>query len=347
MLLAVDGVVNASSDNTVVVIAEAFNWYDFPKYIRESGPSVIPRGENPNVHILYPVPKVGASDGVVPPSTLAARKYFGDGDLNSYVTCPVNGDLWDVPAFRLAFSLAPQAWHFPSIPCASAIVILTFKPDGSFVLTLVQMLTYLAIGEAGEVALGAGKFLQVVGRMRLPGEPCGNALRLSSWLLPAGTDQREVLEVVQRARYGGGFEEYRFPASWPQPYNQTFLRADKSQLRAFDSRQEHLYPTSPLWHVNILAGDTLMIQDRGLYDFSGALLQFDAATREKSFAALYQLHVFTMMVLKAMLSASGLPELLAIPLDYAIDEIEGALEPIWDKLPIPHRDALTAAFAPT
>src|SRR4029077_13073303 len=59
-----------------------------------------------------------------------------------------------------------------------------------------------------------------------------------------------------------------FPASWPEPKAQTLLLADKSPLRAnFD--HDRVVPTSPLMHIQLIVGDSVIIRKGPMRDFTG------------------------------------------------------------------------------
>ena len=71
MFLIVDEIANLSSDHTLLVYGSLFNWFDFPRMLRQFGPQAFQLPFQPQWDIVLPAT---ADPKTILPSTAVARQ---------------------------------------------------------------------------------------------------------------------------------------------------------------------------------------------------------------------------------------------------------------------------------
>lgn len=270
MFLVIDEIANLSSDHTLLVYSPLFNWYQFPNNLKVYGPQqafyAIPTGWD-LIQPADPDPSKPA------PSTEIAKKLVPVRNSCIGMWPP---DIGSTPAFMWGAPQWPYLKGAEDMRQGIAIV----RSDGSVVFTLIQLLTYLQIipphrvptlpigdkGSLGEVGLPAG----------YPGPPNWNvpldyALRLSTWLL----DAKSAGQTMKMALFHGiGIEQ---PFQGPAPKSRTILFSQQSRLRDFvdEDRTKVAIPSSPMQHLRIGVGDTLLLRFGPARDFTGEEIAYE------------------------------------------------------------------------
>lgn len=127
------------------------------------------------------------------------------------------------------------------------------------------------------------------------------------------------------------------PATWPRPYTQTVLKADKSPLVAVEWLPQGppvFYPSAPMWHIGLVVGDHLIIEDHGMYDFTGAVVAYENAQIEAVVLSKWDEARLAILTICRFIFDVELPPELSIPFDVVFDELGNIVSPSW-KYPLP------------
>jgi hypothetical protein len=265
MFLIVDEIANLSSDHTLLVYGSLFNWFDFPRTLRQFGPQAFQLPFQPQWDIVLPAT---ADPQTILPSTAVARKLVPVQNSAVGIWPPAMGQS---PAFAWGSVQWPES-KLTGEDLRQAIAIV--RSDGSVVFTVIQLLTYLAIEPYGPLPIGTKGSLAAVGvpleKFPMPanwGAPLNHALRLSTWVL----DERDAAETMQIAteRFYGIDD----PGSLPAPKTRTILFSEQWTLR--DMLDNRYVPSAPMQHLRIGVGETLALRPGPARDFTGDEIAYE------------------------------------------------------------------------
>lgn len=298
MILIIDEFVNANPEATVVVWGSMIDWYGLPGWIRERGAAdawnLRGFGQLPLRCILRPLQPPGAPEL---PSTIAARKLFptiqrddinrtGQIKWNKEHQDPADQTPWN-DALPVADGIAPSfdggsPYKFGAMvisyqTCYVAIV----QADGQILLNAIAVVPYRTIDtdkNDRSLALDETHFLQPAYEgYEYLFIPVNFALRITNWLLPASTSPHEM-EARVSVSQAVAFRAYT--EAWGAGKSQTLLLHDRGPICekfriSSGDHHEVAVPSSPLYHIAILVGSSLMMFQRGVTDFRNEEIQYE------------------------------------------------------------------------
>jgi hypothetical protein len=302
MILIIDEIVNAHPEATVVVSGMIIDWYDIPERIRREGAADwwkhYTEGFTGFMRSSCMVRPLQSANAPELPSTVAARKLYPDivqreqdylawqGSTTHYwgdQPIPVVDAL--APALEDP-SLSPYKYGFlvtigyPRDLCVVTIIL----PDGHILLNLISLIAYLDINTVQDrgLALDETHFLHPV-VPRNDGKKDNTtykyAPRLTNLLLPPSTTPDDLNALIGRDE---GLMETLFFGDdrWKAAKSQTLLLHDQSPMfEYFKLSQGPHYevgvPASPLYHIAVLTGTSVMISQRGVTDFRNEEIQYE------------------------------------------------------------------------
>jgi len=307
MILVIDEIANLSSDHTLLVSGQPMNYLHFPDMIKRQGlKGVISALQStcPPWGGWHMVTPVTADSSTVPPSTAAASLL----DAPPLTETP---GIWPPPTYASGWQA--EDWGFATWPVSllpgpqnpephsrplpppmmhntGSPSILVVKSDGSAVLSLIELISYLSSGAQGQLKVGDNTCISGLGLVSGDNQPgrepplLGHVLRISTWLLTAA-------QVGHAAAFGAGVQpgpgswQTPIPPSWgwPQPKGRTLMIADQSTMRDWDGRQ--FVPSSPILHLRIGVGDTLLLRFGRSYNCQDDEIAYDESVRLKKLKA--------------------------------------------------------------
>jgi hypothetical protein len=324
VLLVIDEIVNAHPDATLIVhTGGMMNWHDLPEQISNVGRSaLLSSGGEPGwiVKPLHP-------DADNLPSMIAARKLAPALGVVEAVAPRASSDQQQ---YKWGIGIMPFVGQLAQWPmgCFFSIV----HSDGSILFNAIRLLGYTGMDQnrAGfdNVALDDKNYLHGVNRLAGRGDagpPVRHALRVTNWLLPASTSGVELLEAVRAL----GQTPAPLPASWPAGKSQTILLHDQSPLVDWCDvgPDKAAIPSSPMLHVSVLVGGSLLIVQRGLTDFSAAEIKYDQEqavirARNEAWSQFQQtMRIFVRVLVEAGLDAGEAPPWISAPLNWWVSEL--------------------------
>ena len=319
MILVIDEIANLSTDHTLLVSGQPMIYQRFPQAVRQFGVMQAIASTCPpwaGWHAVTPV----TDDSNTPPSMAAALKLaphplsqtpgiwppptYGPGEWQcdewGFATWPVGL----LPDSHKPAPFPPGMMHNTGNPC-----ILVVRDDGSALVTVVELISYLSSGAQGELSIGNNIWLSGMGLVAAhfePGRqgapPLGHVVRLSTWLLSAG-------QLHQAGAFGDGVQpgpgswQTPIPASWgwSGPKTRTLVLSQQTPMRDWDGRG--FAPSSPILHLRIGVGDTLLLRFARTYDFTGDEVAYEESVRAKQNAAREEMRQMAMRFWEAALKA--------------------------------------------
>lgn len=350
MLLAIEEVVNVTSDSTVVICGAMRNMFDLPQLLTQQpnpqtaflspqflgGPSLL------GTRISLLAPATQSSDA--PPSFATALQMFPN-SLRSMAYWP--SDLPNLPAYKQSLVSTPMmnfGGSFDEIPDSTWLFVIA--PDGSMVATAVQIVTYDSVGAGGQ-GLPLGTDHSLTGcpcPFNTPEDPdqvmppVNHALRLTSWQLKPGVFIPEGLGYLLAMVFID--PRQRAPSNWGAGVTQTILLANQSPVRNVffvdeggnDSLQG-IFPSPPIFYVSLLVGDSINIKRPRVQDFQENLVEVLPAAQDTTAAAWLNMAMLLTFVLKTYIS-DELPWPINNVSDYFFDELTNQVDPGWQP-PLP------------
>jgi hypothetical protein len=343
MLLAIDEIINISTDATVVVMGSRANAYDLPAALSQSDPVQFWQtiGGLGGDSLVAP----GIQTDHAPPSVLAARDHFGT--MESMQIC-WPADAGGVPAYKQSLFYLPlieyqmaNGIHFA--PDQAALWLFVVRPDGTVFATAIQLMSYGGIGPSGDLDIGSGQFLnflnQPVGAQVFGGQPPPQpwALRLWTWRFAPG--HFSWMEWREFAGRNFSIPEFisRIPAAWTKPVTQTMLLSVPSPAVTYiwqvdsNGQPEQIiggYPGSPIFHVSLIIGDSILVKRPWYQTFEGIEQVVDPAHVESALTAWRDIGLSCVWFLKVA-GDIELPWPAGTVADYLFDETVTVLDPAW------------------
>ena len=359
MILIIDEFVNTHPEATVVVWGGMIDWYDLPEQIRNIGPA---DGWDENhfgqMALRCIIRPLQAANAPELPSTVAARKLFPDIDYDDEKR--TRGIIWNqqhedpneqMPPWSyglpVADAIAPNfdqasAYKYGAIvssydTCYVAII----QADGQILLNAINLIPYKTMDTVNDVQaipIDETHFLHLPpipndNRPRnvqdLPDYhvPVNFALRITNWLLPASTSSDELNQRLSEPL------PYR---SWPERpqtgKSQTLLLHDQAPMyekfksNGLRGNPEILVPTSPLYHIAILAGSSVMMFQRGVTDFRNEEIRYEQQLEQEILArrnlAWGAFNSFLVDILRIeLMAAPQIPGWIKAPVNYWLTEL--------------------------
>ena len=340
MILIIDSIANVSSEATIVLSGGTMPWVDLPQIMQGQGPADAWRYLNFGTRwfecVIKPIQPPGASDL---PSTIAARSFAADRRSSQELVglAPSFPDEPELPAHKYGFVAFPQKWDLPEgipPPCSLDIV----SPNGSVLLNSIDLVAYTSIDPAPKrgffpsLRLDDTRFLNgVAGDPHNLIQPVSYALRVSNMLLDR-TPTRDEAKAIHRAM--GVDPAMPLDPSMPPIKTQTLLLHDQGPLYdILTTRDGHQVsvPTSPLYHVSLLAGSSLTPFHRGLTDFHAIEMQYEREIERELMIrrnAAYQSFRIAMLDLLTIGIGANLdiPGWLKIPLNGVLSEMKDDIQ---------------------
>lgn len=325
MILVIDEITNLSPTDTVLAYGLRANWFDLPARLAEVGPQqafneLYRSGGGIGWDLITPLQQVPdtAPIHVEPPSTIAARARVPSPRSTVEALWPpaVFDPEWGtLPAYKMGGMQWPASFG-PDSLFPAPLCVMIVRADGSLLLTVIQLLTYQAIGPGtpnpGDIQIDAAHVISGIGMTQDPGgQPLTHALRLTSWPLPAAVDSEVIFDFVRQAA-GPVDPRWAQPTGWPEPAAQTILLADLSTLR-FIPDDSPWCPSSPMVHVGLAVSETVLLRRGRTQDFSGAELTYELDNKSICWQSVTRImaRLFLLALLFATIGSRGYRLLMA------------------------------------
>jgi hypothetical protein len=265
VILVVDEFVNANPDVTVWLRAGWLDWVShLPLVLAHEGPELAWAGVGRSDVLVTPPKPLDATAPDLP-STVAARAFRGWVPPGTAVEVEVIAQRTATdPNYGAGLVVSPIFDGDNPVPTVCQFAII--RDDASVFYNELCLLGYQSVvtgpSENERYPIDDNHYLAGVGQFdqRNASVPFSYALRLTNWQLPPNTPLLDI-------------ENWAFD-NRPKGKSQTILLRDQSPLRDMLPAEENgplkPFPTSPIQHVNIFIGDSVLIRERGLTDFRSA-----------------------------------------------------------------------------
>lgn len=349
MLLSIDEVINTTPDSTVVVFGQNANVFDIPALATAKG-NLAAFKSCLGMHGVWLIAPSTTSD-VEPASVTAANLLFGTvaepGGSGGFpvMYAAQSMALWPVesgiPAYKQG--LVTTAFYRGFQGQLAPIWVFVVSPSGGVTVQLIQMITYQAIGDSGDLKVGESSYLVGINQewfweYGLQEPPNFNyALTTATWKVqPGNLDWHDVQGFTMP---GVPFIDPKvLPVGWGQAVTVTTLLENSS--RPFDVEWgddgennwvEGVTPSSPILHHSILVGGSLSFKRPWVQDYAANLIDYS----ESAANALQVIEACVLCVLKVAIDASGdLDWPIGGVVDYLFDEAMQYVDPGFNP-PIP------------